>query len=514
MKIAVVTFLAALALAPAAAAAQPNVILIVTDDQRWDTLAYMPTVTAELVGKGVTFSNAFVVDPVCCPSRSSILTGLHSHSHGVWGISPPYGGFGRFRDSSTLPVWLDSVGYETALVGKYLNGYVDAPYVPPGWDRWFANTRHPNHYFEWEASNDGTEVTFGSEPADYSTDVLAARAVEFIRASTEPLFLYFAPKAPHRPFTPAPRHKGEFEELEPWRPPSWNEENLADKPRYMRSRERPASIFDRMRQGQLESLLAVDEAIADLLAALRETRKLRDTLIIFTSDNGFLWGEHRKAHKLVPYEESIRVPLVVRWDALDVPARTAPQTALNIDLAETVAAAAGIAVPTEGRNLLPLVLGTSARGRTSFLFEHFAQPWRVPSYCAFRGQRWKYVQYATGEEELYDLRRDPYELRSEHRARRALIMGFRRRVRRSACRPPLGYQPLTLCTRTGTDGPDRMRGWKRSDWLCAGRGGDRINVLRGGKDAVRCGPGSDRVRADRRDVLIGCELRGRRLPLR
>ena len=133
----------------APAAAQPNVLLIVTDDQRWDTLGYMPTVSTELVGNGVTFENSFVVNPVCCPSRASILTGQWSHTHGVWGIAGTYGGFHRFDDVSTLATWLHAAGYRTGLFGKYLNGYQSPDYVPPGWDEWFAFTLNPNAYFDY-----------------------------------------------------------------------------------------------------------------------------------------------------------------------------------------------------------------------------------------------------------------------------------------------------------------------------------------------------------------------------
>ncbi|MGH2714693.1 MAG: sulfatase family protein, partial [Thermoleophilaceae bacterium] len=516
MRLAAVTALAALALAPAAAA-QPNVLLINTDDQRWDTLEYMPTVTSELVGKGVTFSNSFVVNAVCCPSRASLLTGRWSHSTGVWGIKGPHGGFHVFDDRSTLPVWLNDVGYETMLAGKYLNGYLDGAYVPPGWDRWFAHTRNENAYFGWGASEDGTAVEFGSEPGDYATDVLASRAVDFIHDTAgEPFFLYFAPKAPHYDVpgsvTPAPRHAGAYPDLPAWRPPNLNERWVGDKPDYVRSRPRiPLDRIAEFRQDQLESLLAVDEAIAAMLAALRETGELADTLIIFTSDNGYGWGEHRRMNKVAPYEESIRVPLVIRWDALGIPARTSPQLVLNVDLAETIAAAAGIAVPTEGRNLLPLILDARRGWRTSFLVESDMWPdMRVPAYCAFRSSGWKYVQYATGEEELYNLCRDPYEVGNIGLKRlRLLTMKFRRRVQLSACRPP-HFRPLPNCTMMGTRRSDSIRGSRKRDWICAGRGRDRINVRRGGRDVVRCGSGFDRVWADKRDVLYRCEQRSRR----
>jgi N-acetylglucosamine-6-sulfatase len=503
------------------AAAQPNVLLIVTDDQRWDTLGYMPTVQSELAGKGVTFTNAFVVNPVCCPARTSLLTGRWSHSTGVWGVNGPHGGFHVFDDASTLPVWLDRAGYKTMLAGKYLNGYLDETYRPPGWDRWFAFTRNPNRYFDYGVADDGRPVVFGSNAGDYATDVLADRAERFIReAGNAPFFLYFAPKAPHiggpgEYVTPAPRHAGSFAGLDPWRPPNVNEPDVSDKPAYIRNRAPVSEAeLDQLRQEQLESLLAVDEAVARMLDALRETGELTDTLVVFTSDHGFGWGEHRRTHKVVPYEESIRVPLVIRYDRLGLAAHAERRVVLNVDLAPTVAAATGKTAPgAEGRNLLPLMAAQTRGWRPSFLYEAYMGEWNVngwgaPGYCAFRGVRWKYVQYNTGEEEVYDLARDPYELRSLHRTvSRAWLMAYRERVRGSACRPP-SFAPLPLCTRVGTAGPDRLFGTVRRDWICAGGGPDRVDVRGGGADVARCGPGFDRARAGPADRLVSCERRG------
>jgi arylsulfatase A-like enzyme len=512
-RLAVIALLT-LVLAPAAGA-QPNVILIVTDDQRWDTIGYMPTVQAELAGKGVTFSNAFAVNPVCCPSRASILTGQWSHTNGVWGIQGPFGGFGVFADQATLPVWLDAAGYETMLAGKYLNGYFDASYVPPGWDEWFAHTMNENAYFNWSASDNGTEVTFGDEPADYATDVIAVRATEFIHRAEDPFFLYFAPKAPHYDVsgsvTPAPRHVGAYAGLEPWDSPSVNEPSVDDKPRYVRRQGFiKAERIAELRQDQLESLLAVDEAIAAMLAALDETGKLADTLIVFTSDNGFGWGEHRRMNKVAPYEESIRVPFIVRWDALSITQRTEPKLALNTDVARTVAAAAGLDVRTEGRSLLRLVSNPQQSWRRRFVIESNLWPdRRVPPYCGFRSERWKYVQYETGEEELYDLVRDPYELRSGHRERLDSVLRYRDLVRRSLCRPP-GFRPLGNCTRLGTPSADRLRGTRWPDRICAGRGRDVVHAQAGGHDIVRCGPDRDVAVVDSVDRLRDCEIVRRR----
>jgi N-acetylglucosamine-6-sulfatase len=195
--------LASLALAAPARAAQPNIVLIVTDDQRWDTLAHMPTVQSELAGRGVSFENGFVTNPLCCPSRASILTGAYSHTNRVYMNDGFMGGFNGFRDESTVATWLDDAGYETALVGKYLNGYPGS-YVPPGWDRWVAFTK--TGYCRYGFNIDGEDFPI-TDQTTYSTDFLSQEAVSFLQAAPRPFFLYFAPFAPHEPATPAERHK-------------------------------------------------------------------------------------------------------------------------------------------------------------------------------------------------------------------------------------------------------------------------------------------------------------------
>lgn len=510
-RLAVLTALVS-CLVAAPAGAQTNVVLIVTDDQRWDTLAYMPTVQAELVGKGVTFENAFAANPLCCPSRASILTGTWSHSNGVWTNAGDHGGFPAFDDRETLPVWLQAAGSQTMLVGKYLNGYgpgnAPATYVPPGWDRWlsfYGGTAYSDYLL-----TDGAAVTpFGSEPEHYSTDVLGAAAADFIRDSSDPFFLFFAPFAPHfsgSAFTaePALRHVDRYLGLGPPPRPNLNEANVRDKPSWLHwRRPLPLDRLETLREEQLETLLAVDEAVDLLLAALAETGKLADTLIVFTSDNGYYWGEHRLLGKSLPYEEALRVPLVIRWDASGLPVRTARELVGNVDIAQTVVDAAGLSVDTAGRSLLPLMAGPRP-WRRHFLIENGAGS---RSYCGYRSKDWKYVQYASGKEELYDLESDPYELRNAASSgpRRPLVMEYRGFVRRSDCRPP-GFSPLPLCSRSGTRKGDRIRGTGWRDWICAGRGWDTIRVRRGGRDTVNCGPGRDIVYASRLDRVSGnCE---------
>ena len=400
---------------------RPDIVLVLTDDQRADTLEAMPTVGSKLVDRGVRFPNGFVVNPLCCPSRASILTGNYSHTTGVYRNDPPFGGFEAFDDRSTVATWLHEAGYRTGLVGKYLNGY-RGTYVPPGWDHWFV-TFGGTRYYDYTISADGRRRKASSDPAEYSTDVLATDAVAFIR-STEldrPLFLYFAPHAPHDPATPGPGDAASFLELPVWRPESFDEADVSDKPGYVQQRERldeaARAEVDRFRGDQHRSLLAVDRAVGQLVEALDETGRLSRAVVVFASDNGMLWGEHRWDTKIVPYEESIRVPYVVRSDAWGEAARIDERLVLNIDLAPTFAELAGASSPRcDGESLLPILDSTSASWRTDFLVEHLGlnSP-QVPTYCAVRSDTYVYVRYGTGETELYDLGADPLEL--DNRAR-------------------------------------------------------------------------------------------------
>jgi len=491
---------ALLAAAPGAHAARPNVVIVLTDDQRWDTLSAMPTVQSELIGKGVTFSNAFVVNPLCCPSRASILTGKYSHSTRIY----TNGAFRLFDDSSTLATWLRGAGYRTGFFGKYLNTYASS-YVPPGWRRWVAFTpSNVDNYFDYGLNLDGSLVRRGDRPEDYSTDVLAAEAEAFVRSDqTTPFFLLLAPYGPHNPATPAPRHEHAFPGLQPWRPASYNEPDIRDKPAWMRAQEQlsPESqtALDGFRARQLRSLLSVDDAVERLLDALADTGRLEDTLVIFMSDNGLLWGEHRLTGKQAPYDESIRVPLVVRFDRLATGARTETRQALNVDVAPTVAALAGVKAPgAQGRSLVPLLQNRSVAWRGEFLVESLRTGPNpdVPTYCAVRGRRYVYVAYATQEEELYDLEADPRQLdnRVGSASLSPILAKFRKHLLR-LCHPrPRGLQLNWICTKTGTPRNDVILGTQGLDSLCG----------RAGRDVLRGRGGHDRLWGNRdRDVLVG-----------
>jgi arylsulfatase A-like enzyme len=398
---------------------RPNIILVLTDDQRWDTLQYMPRVRAELVDHGVEFTNAYVTTSLCAPSRASILTGQYASHTGVLtnGLFDREGAAYRFSDASTLATWLKAAGYRTAFFGKYVNGYVSfAPYVPPGWDEWQAFELEK--FYDYQLVVNGRFEPHGKTAEDYSTDVLAARVVAYVRAAgDQPFFLQFAPYAPHLPAPPAPRHAGTFADLPPWRPPSYNEADVSDKPKFFAGVKvltpEAQGDLDAERIDMIESLQAIDEAVGAIMDTLRRTGNERNTMVVFTSDNGHAWGEHRWITKSCPYEECRRVPMVVFYPPLVAEPRRDDHFVENIDLAPTFMALAGSSpgLPQDGRSLLPLLENAPGAWRTDMLGEHWALAW-PPTFALVQNARWKYVEYVGGDRELYDLAADPYEMTS------------------------------------------------------------------------------------------------------
>jgi arylsulfatase A-like enzyme len=440
---------------PPPGSGKPTILLVVTDDQRFDALDAMPTLRSQLMRSGVAFSNAFVVNPLCCPSRATILTGQFSHTTGVYtNHNGPFGGFAAFRPSATIADVLRRAGYVTGYFGKYFNGYWGQT-VPRGWTRWFATFGH-GAYYDYRADDDGVLRWFGHRPQDYGTSVIRREAVRFIRSARpeQPLFMLVAPHAPHGPATPAPGDRGLFRELAPWRPPSWNEADLSDKPAFARrtppiSESRAAEI-DLFRRRQYQTLAAVDRLLSRVIQVLADTGRLADSLIVFTSDNGYMWGEHRISGKDVPYEESIRVPFVVRYDRLIALPRVEAELVANVDIAPTLADAAGVSMPgAEGRSLIPLLAGNPVPWRKSLLIEHlrYGGPragyggLTTPTYCMMRTKRYAYIHYGTGDIEFYDLRSDPFELLNlgQDPATEKVRVGLEARLRK-ACHPrPPGF---------------------------------------------------------------------------
>lgn len=412
---------------------RPNIVFILTDDLDLRSIEFMPRLKDQIADQGMTFSNYFVTDSVCCPSRSSILRGQYVHNHGVLTNGGPNGGFERFRDqgheNSTVGTWLRATGYRTIYLGKYLNGYPgdNSTHVPPGWDEWHvpaAGSFYDN--FKYELNENGTLVSYGRQSEDYLTDVLGRKAGNFIREAVEdgrPFFIHLATAAPHQPATPASRHEDLFAGIQAPRPPSFDEEDLSDKPdwvfRYPRIDPDAAAEIDVLYRTRLQSLQSVDESISQLVETLESEGLLSRTYVIFTSDNGFHLGEHRIPQgKQTAYEEAIHVPLIVRGPG--VPAgRVIAEIALNIDFAPTFAdlAAAGTPEFMDGRSLVDLLNGRAvSRWRNSALIEHWPHGGGqgIPEYAALRTVDRLYVEYVTGEKELYDLDADPFQLGSLH----------------------------------------------------------------------------------------------------
>jgi N-acetylglucosamine-6-sulfatase len=405
-------------------ALQPNILVVLTDDQRWDTLGYMPAVTAALVERGLRFDNSFVSDSLCCPSRATLYSGQYARHHGVVSNGPPQGGAAKFHAENALAVWLSRAGYTTALFGKYMNAYARvAPAVPPGWNEWQAFVEDNPLYYDYTLDEDGRLIRYGHTPADYSTDLLRERALTFIRShASRPFFVVYAPFAPHEPAIPAPRHAGRLDGIAPWRPPSWNEPDVSDKPawvQFLKAIRTPPSIemADLLRTNQLETLLAVDEAVGAIVELLERLGLSDDTAVVFTSDNGFMWSEHWWVGKLAGFEESIRVPLVIRYPVLTPTAAARDDLVLNVDLAPTFAELAGVTIPAavDGRSLLGLLRGET--WRQDFLIENYVNV-IVSRFEGVRTPRWKFIRnQVTGgiAEELYDLAADPYELQNQAR---------------------------------------------------------------------------------------------------
>jgi len=412
------------AAAKAAASPRLNVIVILSDDERVEGNAVMKNV--QLLGKhGVTFANYHVTTSECGPSRASILSGEYSHHTGVLANFGPHS-YPAFDDTSDLAVWLHHAGYTTGLVGKYLNDYtLDGHHVvPPGWDDWQAIDSVPEEkYYNYTINEGGGHlVHYGSRPADYSTTVLTQKALSFIRGAKSPFFLYFAPVAPHLPATLAPGDAGKLAKLPPLASPAVNEKNISDKPwAAWHSRTlntKAGSYTEEVRRHQLESLLALDRSVGKIVATLRQRHQLDNTVILYTSDNGFLWGEHRLGGKLWPYEESTHVPLVVRtpWKEGNGTVNEAP--VLNIDLASTISALAGVrpGKAQDGDSFVPFLHGRTEPWRKAFVIEYLGpnelKTGGPPPYIAVHTRRYLYVEYRLGWRELYDLRRDPWELRN------------------------------------------------------------------------------------------------------
>jgi N-acetylglucosamine-6-sulfatase len=481
---------------PGDAVAEParhNVVLIMTDDEDLAAHAFMPKTKALIEDQGAVFANYFISYPWCCPSRASILRGQYAHNTNVVGNEPPWGGYETFHglglEQSTLATWLQAAGYRTAMIGKYLNRYMpEKDGVPPGWDEWHVGGNAHASY-DYVLNENGQAVRYGSRPEDYLNDVLTGKATEVIQdaaAAGEPLFLYVLPFNPHSASVAAPRHDGMFSDAALPRTASFDEADVSDKPAFIRNQppltEKQIDYLAYEYRRRIASLQAIDDMVESIVATLRDTGQLDDTYVIYSSDNGFHMGEHRLiAGKDTPYEEDIRVPMVMRGPG--VPAGSQISAVVgNIDLAPTIAEIAGADVPdfVDGRSFLSLLQAPGQPWREAFLIERrrFEEqlvrqsrftgltPEELDRAATFNGIRARdtlYVEYGSGERELYDLRADPFQLDNVIRKTDpALVATFSERLEAlascaaDACRdledlPLPGAQPATGLHATAKD---------------------------------------------------------------
>jgi arylsulfatase A-like enzyme len=414
------------------------VIVVMTDDQN-DSMEGLSRTVGLLGSQGTTFRNSYVSFPLCCPSRATFLTGQYAHNHGVVTTELP-NGYNGLNHLNTLPVWLRRTGYRTAMVGKYLNGYgfndgiaeplPDAREIPPGWAEWYSLTAgQDQRRYGYKLNENGKVRRYGFAGRDYVTDVLASKALTFIKRRAprpKPFFLWFNPTAPHgesqnnpatgRDPTPAPRHLGLLGNAQAPRNPNFDEADVSDKPEPIASTppltEAEIEEVDRRHRGRVESLYAVDEAVARIVGKLRRAQDLRKTYIFFTSDNGLLLGAHRLLFKDYLYEEALRVPLIVRGPRFPRGA-VRDQLVSNVDLAPTIAelarATPGLAM--DGRSLLPAAADPSAGAGRELLFENRLNG----DTAALHSGDWVYIDNGADElPELYDLAADPFQLESLH----------------------------------------------------------------------------------------------------
>ncbi len=492
---------------------RPNIVVIMADDMRADDMRYLPSTRRLLGGQGVTFSNSFSPYPLCCPARASFLTGQYTHNHKIWSHRSPWG-FQAFEDSSTLPVWLSDAGYQTGFIGKYLNGYgyQDAPdatssptYVPPGWTDWRGAIDRGGADHEWSGGTyqyfDTTlniNGTITPHPGQYQSGMLGGHSVRMIDdfASTgAPFFLYASFVAPHfgRPRESddprrVRRDDGERTVIRTPARPDWVKgrfdrvissppglvgdpyPSVAGKPEFIRSL---VQINDAERRAMLnasrqraESVYVLDQQVERIVDRLRRNGELNNTIIAFTADNGYFAGEHRiRQGKTLPYEPSLRVPLVIRGPGIPHgEVRRAPIS--TVDLAPTFAQAAGVTPDSvlDGRamndtlararpwnrgiltEMGPRRVLTSAENANAFDMSDVVTSGRVQRFSTgLRTDEWLYVEYATGEKEMYDMRADPRQIRNvvrlaEHAKQRKLLAAELRRLRDCEgmqCRYPL-----------------------------------------------------------------------------
>ena len=406
----------------ARAADRPNIVFILTDDQRWDCLSaaghpFLKTPNIDrIANEGAYFNNSFVSIPLCSPSRACFLTGKYSHTNGVIANTAAMAPISHKLD--TFYMHLHDAGYETAMIGKLHMGNDDSP--RPGFDYW-AVFKGQGRYIDCPLNINGTSTPIKG----YITEVLTDKTVDFIKKdhAGKPFALWLGHKAVHGPFVPDEKYEKAFANEELPVRPNVQDDN-AGKPALRRKvatmpADHPAyGVPEKLVRNQLRCLLSVDDSVGRILRALEEAGQLDNTLVVFASDNGYFWNEHHLGDKRAAYEESIRVPLVMRYPKLIKPGTKIDQMVLNIDLAPTVLELAN-AKPIDnahGQSMVSLLKGDSASWRQSALFEYFLEkPYpNIETWQGVRTADWKYIHYTDLQDmdELYDLKNDPYEMKN------------------------------------------------------------------------------------------------------
>ena len=496
-----------------AASAKPNVIMFTTDDQTLQDMVAMPRTQALIASQGASFKG-YVSMPLCCPSRITVQTGQYAHNHGVMGNTPPAGGYAKFNDNNALPVWLQAAGYRTIHIGKMPNGFgtdTNETYVPPGWGpylgggpgsrgEFYAFIKPSSAYYGFSLNENGTMKQY--QDTDYQTDVYADLAVDridnhFTLHADEPLYMQVQFFAPHDPSEAAARHAGAFAATPLPIDKSFNEKQVKDKPGWIRVIRRfGGGLITKIQaryQRRLASLLAVDEAIERIINELSARGALENTYVLFTSDNGFMQGQHRLHQgKFAPYEPSVSVPLMLRGPGIP-PGGLPRAVAWNGDITSTITkiADANPGLPQDGRSLLPYardpnlrstrpilietgppgatneagtpVSASSAKARSSKYVKNLdldrtaqiARAIVAPKYRAIHTNRYILVKYGNGNREMYDLATDPLQLKSIYKdsryfhVRKYLLkkLAFLSRCAGGTCNEEFGKPPKPLAKR-------------------------------------------------------------------
>lgn len=437
---------------------RPNIILILADDldEKLGTTQYMPKLKKYLIDRGVTLENFLITTPMCCPSRINLLRSQYTHSHQVFNNEAPHGGFPKFfetgREESTLAIWLQTAGYRTALIGKYMNAYPladDRTYIPDGWSEWYSPGRK-NAYdgYDYYLNENGELIPYPPTEENFFTDVMSRKGVDFIQRAAQddtPFFLLLSTFAPHEPATAARRHEDLLPGITAPRTPSFNEGDVSDKPSDMSrnpllSNEQMAYI-DKTYRERVLSMLSVDEMIAEIFIALEANGLLDNTYVVFSSDQGFTLGQHRIFEgKSSFYEEDIVVPFIVRGPGIPEGEKISGLLAGIVDIAPTFSEWAGVVPPQfiEGSSFVEmLTTGTIPPDwRQGFLLERYsftsdetgvsspglmnvsaifpdvllAQSSSLPKWAGIRTLEYTYIEHPDGFVEIYDLVNDPYQL--------------------------------------------------------------------------------------------------------